>query len=132
MSKYEIECKVATRALNALRKLADDPVAYDTQLLMLERHMRKLRAGAPAIPSSEHLAVQAFLDAPETHERIGKARITIRQIVSNRNRKALLKANRQFVSFRSKARWAKSVGVGFGQVHKPIEGGAPDSNRRRH
>jgi hypothetical protein len=68
MSKYNIECEVAVKSLNALRKLPADSIAYDTQLVMLERHMSKIRALALAVKSTGHLEIQSFLDAPETRE----------------------------------------------------------------
>ena len=134
MSKYEIECEVATKSLMALRELATDSITYDTQLLMLDRHMAKVRAAAPAVRSREHLEVQSFLDSPDIRQRLIAARSRIRQITSRRGRdkKAVLKANLQLLSFRRKAGHPKRVGVGCGQVHTPVEGGAPDSNRRRH
>lgn len=132
MSKYEIESTVAMKALKTLQKLPADSIAYDTQLLMLERHMLKVRTLAPAVRSAEHMEVQSFLDAPETRERLRSARVNISEAVSGKNRKAVLKANLQLLSFRRKARWPKSVGVGYGQKHTPVGGGAPDSNRRRH
>ena len=132
MSKYNIECTVATQSLHELQKLPAASVAFDTQLLMLERHMPKVRALAPAIPSEEHLEVQSFLDAAATREMLRSARIRIRAAVTGRNRKAVLKANLQLLMFRRKARQPKRVGVGYGQVHTPVGGGAPDSNRRRH
>ena len=132
MSKYQTECKVAVKSLNALCKLPADSIAYDTQLIMLERHMPKVRASKPAVPSAEHLLVQSFLDSPETRERLRSARVRIREATTGRDRKAVLKANLQLLSFRRKARWAKSVGVGYGQMHTKVGGGAPDSNRRRH
>jgi len=132
MSKYNIECEVAVKSLNALRKIPADSIAYDTQLVMLERHMSKIRALALAVKSTGHLEIQSFLDAPETREQLRCARIRIRKAVTGRDRKAVLKANLQLLSFRRKARWAKSIGVGYGQIHTPVGGGAPDSNRRRH
>jgi len=134
MSKYDIECEVASKSLMELRKLAIDTIVYDTQLLMLDRHMAKVRAAAPAVRSREHLEVQSFLDSPDIRERLVAARLRIRQITSRRERdkKAVLKANLQLLSFRRKARRPKQVGVGYGQVHTPVAGGAPESNRRRH
>jgi hypothetical protein len=134
MSKYDIECEVAMKSLMALRELPGNFIAYDTQLLMLDRHMAKVRAAAPAVHSHEHVEVQSFLDSPDIRERLIAARARIRQITSRRGRdkKAVLKANLQLLSFRRKAGRPKRLGVGYGQVHTPVAGGAPDSNRRRH
>ncbi len=134
MSKYDIECVVARKGLAALRELAADSIAYDTQLLMLDRHMAKVGAAAPAVRSREHLEIQSFLDSPEIRQRLIAARSRIRQITSRRGRdkKAVLKANLQLLSFRRKAGKLKRLDVGYGQVHTVVAGGAPDSNRRRH
>ena len=133
MSKYDIECEAAVKSLMALQELAIDSIVYDTQL-MLDRHMAKVRSAAPAVRSREHLEVQSFLDAPDIRERVAAARLRIRQITSRRGRdkKAVLKANLQMLMFRRKAGRPKQIGVGYGQVHMPVAGGAPDSNRRRH
>jgi hypothetical protein len=124
---YRIECQVALRSLKTLRDLSTDSISYDTQLLLLKRHMAKVRAIAPTVISPEHLQAQSFLDDPETRKRLVEASSRVRQIARGHtpNPKAVRIANHQVRSFHRNARRGKRLGVGYGQVHKPVRGGAP-------